>query len=499
MKFKLAAAMAAISALGSAHALTTADIATARGNATLKEIYVSGASALRLSFGAAIQSRCAPGSFDVFFNDAAGANHRAYSCTLASAVGNFAIGTPVLVYKRDQGGSGQGVNPVAAAAAIAHMVVDNSCVRTAAPQPATSINQPTYTCGTTANVVSDAGISDLEPGIFQTPVNLPGTAPLTAVQLSNLDVGPLAQGLFGVAVTKQAYLGLQIAQGIVAPGTTSLLDVPADQETWTAATIATIPSVPTEWVRSYLTTGGLSGGNNATAKRGWNIVIPTSVDASSELRKLHVCRRAEGSGTQAASNAFFAYNPCNAGTGALAPLNVAANPGTATSAGTIAALTGTYVSESTSAGNVEACMNNVDAVAGAYGLAVLGREVNPRRLNNAGIEVGNYRFVKLDGIAPVRAEAQAGNYPFVYEATMQWNKTVVPAGSDKDAFLRELRTEIGSPVALAVVDSNTQQGVMAPPAAYAGAYLSQVGVNAQFASRVARVNNNSCAPIRIVK
>lgn len=499
MKLKLVAAAAALSALAPVHALTTAEIAAARAAGTLKEFYVSGASALRLSFGAAVQSRCAPASFDVFFNDAAGASHRAYSCNLGQAVGNLPAGTPVLVYKRDQGGSGQGVNPVALATPISHMIVGDTCVRTAEPQPATSIDQPTYTCGTTANTVSDAGISDVEPSIFQASANLPGTAPLTATQLGNLDVGPLAQGIFGIMVNKQAYLALQKAQGIVALDASAILDVPADQDSWTAATLATIPSLPTQFVRSFLTTGGLSGNNNTTAKRGWNIVIPTSVDAQSEQRKLHVCRRVEGSGTQAASNAFWAYNPCNAGTGALSPLNVAANPGQPAVAGTIAALNGTYVNEGSGAGNVEACMNSVDAVVGAYGLGWIGREANPRRLNAGGVEVGNYRYVKLDGVAPVRSEAQTGNYPAVYEATMQWNRSVVAPGSEKDSFLRALRDSIGSPAALAVVDSNTQQGVMSPPASYTGPWLSQVGVNAQFASRVGRASGNSCAPIRIVK
>ncbi len=497
MKFKLVAAAAALCALAPAHALTTAEIATARTAGTLKEIYVSGASALRLSFAAAIQSRCDATTFDVFFNDAAGANHRAYSCNLAAAVGALPAGTPVLVYKRDQGGSGQGVNPVATATAIAHMVVGATCVRTAEPQPASSIDQPTYTCGTTANTVSDAGISDVEPALLQAVVNLPtGAAALTGTQISNLDVAPLAQGIFAVAVTKQAYLALQQAQGIVAPGG-ALIDVPADQSTWDAAVIATIPSLPTEWVRSFLTAGGLSGNNTVAGKRGWNIVIPTTVDASSETRKLHICRRTEGSGTQATSNAFFAYNPCNVGGGALTPLGVTGSAGG--SAGTIAPLTGTFVNEATGAGGVETCMNNVEAVAGAYGLAVLGREVNPRRLNAGGVEVGNYRFVKLDGIAPVRAEAQAGNYPFVYEATMQWNKTVVAPGSDKESFLSALRSSIGSPAALKVVDGNTQQGVMSPAASYTGPWVSQVGDNALFASRAGRVSNNSCAPIRIVK
>lgn len=494
MKTKLVAVAAAIASIGSAHALTPAQLDAARGAGTLKEIYVSGASALRLSFAAAVQERCNPADFDVFYNNAAGAAHRAYSCTLANAVGAFPAGTPVLVYKRDQGGSGQGVNPVARATPIDHMVVNSAaCTPTALSSPATDTQAPTFLCGTVAPVVSHAGISDVEPALLQATINLPtGSSPLTPLELGNLDVAPMVQALFGVAVNKKAYRALQEAQGIIPPGA-SMIDVPANQNNWTAADIATIPSLPTEFVRSYLTTGGLAGGNTATGKRGWNIVIPASVDPQSETKTLNVCRRVEGSGTQAASNAFFAYNPCNAGSGALTPLGVAGSTGNSP---TFTVLNGTVVQENPGSGGVEACLASVEALPGAgYALGILGRENNPQ-VN--GTDRG-YRFVKLDGIAPVRNEAKAGNYHFVYESTMQWNKTVVPAGSDMDSFLRALRTSIGAPTSLAKVDVDTQQGVMSPPASYTGPYASATGDVALFASRASRVSNNSCAPIRITK
>ncbi|MCU0969510.1 MAG: hypothetical protein MUF03_11965 [Rubrivivax sp.] len=504
-----------VAAAGSSQALTPAQIEAARTAGTLKEIRIAGASALRLSVAAYMKEICASNSFHVFWNsNSEGTDHRAYSCNLAVAQGNFPVGTPVLVYKRDAGGSGQGVNPIATAADQTHMKVDTvSCATTISATPGGDAAVPNYICGATetAGIKSDAGISDVEPALLQAPVNLPGTTALTPSQLATLDVGPLAQALFAVAVNTKAYRALQEAQGIIAPGG-ALIDVPADQSTWTDATLATIPSVPSNWVRAVLTGQAIGGG----AKRGWSVVIPDTaytlngaqrpaVDVNANAKTLNICRRTEGSGTQAISNAFFANNPCGTGAAAFTPLNVAGSAGNAT---TVAATVfgSILVQEGTSAGQVENCVgtdansavsNNASFPGDntAYAIAFLGREANPLR---AGGDLG-YRYVKLDGVAPVRNEARNGRYAVVYEATMQWNRNTVPPGSDKDAFLRALRTGFGSPNGLAAVDSDTQQGVMSPPAAYSGTFADATGNAALFGSRVGRLAGNSCAPLRTIK
>lgn len=507
LKIHTVAAAAMVAIVGSANALTPAQIADARTAGTIKEVHVSGASALRLSLGAYMQEICGATSFDVFFDSTSGANHRAYSCNLNQQVGNWVAGTPVLVYKRDAGGSGQGVNPVALATPIAAMVVNSAaCAATATASPATDIQTPTFICGTTESVVSDAGISDVEPSLLQTTVNLPsGVVPLTTAQLGQLDVGPLAQGIFGVAVNKKLYRALQETQGIITAGA-PILDVPADQSTWTDATIATIPNLPVEFVRSVLI-GSASGGNaNATAKRGWNLVVSPTVDINVLTKTVNICRRAEGSGTQASSNAFFVSNPCNLSDAQNTPLGVSGSSGNAPTH----RVTGPtfVVRESTGTGGVETCLgstvingadvpveaaNDGDGV--AYGLGVLGRENNPKA--NGGDK--GYRYVKIDNMAPTRLAAKAAQYGFVYESTMQWNTSVVPSGSEKQAFLSALRTNIGKPTSLAAADVDTQQGLMSPPATYTGAYVDQTGAAALFASSVSRGAGKSCLPLRITK
>jgi hypothetical protein len=508
MKLKLVTLAAALCTVGSAQALSPA--ATA---AVTQKVYVSGASALRLSFGAYIQEICTPGSFDVFFDDAGtvgdgivttadGVNGRAYSCTLASAVGNYAAGSDVVVYKRDQGGSGAGVNPILTPAALSRIdVTAAGCVANVAQaSPATDIQVPTFLCSSVdAAAVPDGGISDVEPALLQQFVNRQTNVAALAIP-ATVNFGSVVQGIFGVAVNKKLYTRLQQAQGL------AQVDPPADQDTWTSADIANIPSLSTEFVRAALT-GGITG--SAAAVRGWNVVVPAAPLVAGKT--INVCRRVEGSGTQAASNAFFALNPCQVGyAAALTPsgfTQTAAAPGVAGTNGTLGVrASSTAFREDTGTGGVETCLgttvetavNPADATDNeAYGLAVLGRENNPRA--NGGDK--GYRFVKLDGVAPIRATAKAGDYQFVYEATLQWNTANAGLSADKIAFLTNLRSNIGRSASLAKADADTRQGVMAPPATYGAVpYLSLTNVDeVAFGSRVARANNNSCTPIRIIK
>jgi hypothetical protein len=522
-KFRFATlAAAAVAAVGSANALTLAQIDAARTAGTLQEVRIAGASALRLSIAAYMKEVCNTNDFHVMWNsNSDSTNHRAYSCTLAVQQGVWVPGTPLLLYKRDQGGSGQGVNPIAKALAQTHMVVDSTCTTiNGGDTPSTDAAVPNFICaGLDTAAKSDAGISDVEPALLQAGLNLPsGTPALTPAESGGLDVGPLAQAIFGVVVNLDAYRALQEAQGIIAPGG-ELVDVPADQSAWTAATLATIPSLPETFVRGMQNGQLLGGVANTTNKRGWNLVIPNApysldggattrpaVDTTSINKTLNICRRTEGSGTQAVSNAFFATNPCNnSTTSSSTPLGVTGSAGNESTTRTVAAGTPIVVQEGTGSGQVENCVgaDAQDPLPGtgvgtetAYAIGFLGRESNPQRPG----AVRPYRFVKLDGIAPVRSQGQAGNYPIVYEATMQWNKTTVPAGSQKAAFLSAIRVGFGTPNALSAVDSDTQQGVMSPPASLGStAWVDLTGNAKLFGSRVSRVPGNSCAPLRIVK
>ena len=472
-------ALAALAATGGAHATSPAAIDAARTAGTLKEIYVSGASAQRLFIAAYIKSIC-NADFDVFYNGTgaapSGSNHRAYSCTLKAKVGNYVAGTPLLFVKRDSGGSFNGVNPIAQNIAQESMNVLNNgtCTRTVNPSPATDIQIPSYGCSTTSLRASTAGVSDVEPALFQKAVNLPvGQVRLTSAELSALDVRTINQTVFGVAVNKKAYRALQESQGLIPPG--GVLNE-ADSAR---------PSLPRSFYAAAVS--GFASGSDAT-RPGWDAVIGTTVDANAGNKTVNVCRRVTGSGTQTAANAHFLSAGCTTGSSALEPL---AAGGVIGEFGTVA------VNEGSGTGNVETCLATVETSGtAAYGLGVISRENNPRA--NGGDK--GYRFVSLDNVAPLRDIAKLGKYDFVYQATMQWNKNTTGANADLKAFMTAVRTNAGKAVNLALADIDTQEGVLMAPSAYSVQYNAlTTPADIKFASRVQRNNNASCSPLYFVK
>jgi len=506
MKLRLLALAAGLAAASGAHALTPTDIAAARTAGTIKEISISGASALRLSLAAYVQEICAPGSLHVYFNgtlpvsSSSGANHRAYACTLAadvkSAGNGYTAGTPVVVYKRDQGGSVQGVNPIALNTAIAHMKIvdDTTCAVTTNPN-FTDIQIPNYLCSGTENRVSDAGISDVEPSMLNQQPNLPDTTAgdpssgtVLPVDMTNLVSNPFVQGIFGVAVNKQAYFALQKTQ------------FPTETAGKTIADIDSLPqpTLSTTFVRGMLT-GGLAA--SAASKRGWGLVISETVDAGVNTKAFNVCRRQPGSGTQAASNIYFAQNPCSPDATNVLRQTSATQPAPVA--------VGSYnVREESGTGGVETCLGGsasvtgVDSISGAYGIAVLGRENNPRA--NGGDK--GYRYVKLDGAAPVRYDATTakgaitGDYDFVFESTLQYNSTNANLTTDKIGFIGAIRTGAAKPSAIAAADADTREGVMSPFGSWAPSqYPALSATDKPFASRVSRTAGNSCTVLKLAR
>ncbi|WP_374569275.1 hypothetical protein [Ideonella sp.] len=487
MKVRLIA-LAALAAAGSAQALTPAQIDAARTAGTLKEVYIAGASAQRLFLGAWFQEQCTPASFDVFFNGTgsapAGSSYRAYSCNLKKKVGNWNTGTPVLLVKRDLGGSFQGVNPIATGTAQDLMVVDGSCTATGNPSPATDILVPSFACNGVAARVADAGLSDVEPALFQKAANLP--APQLPVDTKNLDSKAFNQTIMGVAVNKKLYRALQEAQGLIPAGGV-LDDNPVK-----------MPTLSRTFVSAALS-GQLTG--SSADKRGWNLVVPTSVDAGVLGKQVNVCRRNIGSGTQASFNVEFLNAGCGAGTAVYAPVGQTVGTKNSTVLASPAlAENGTLAwNLATGSGSVETCLGTtVENLGGtAYAIGMLSRENTPLP-TGLGIDKG-YRFVKLDGQSPSRDNAKQGDYKFVYNATMQWNKVVL-TDADIKSFLIALRANGGKASALNIADVDTQQGVLSAPSTYAGAYDDLTDpVTLKFASRMDRNVAASCSPMRMVK
>lgn len=460
---RLCTLAAALLAVGSAQALTPSEVLSKRGSG-LVEVDVSGASAIRLSVGAAFIEYCKPATVDIFWNDANGSNYRAYSCTLAKQLGNYGADTDIVLYKRDQGGSTNGIRPVSDSVGLPSMFINGlagtdtggTCTASATPSATrTDVNQARWICGTTQTRVPAIGLSDEEPALLNAGVNLSGTAGT----LTNLSINPLALNIFGVVVNTKLRDALQTAQGLTAGS-----ELPENQ-----------PSLPKSFV-----TSAFAGKINIGAGLGWQQVGLTGTNGT---KKVNVARRTVGSGTQAASNAYFLGGNCVAGANSPA----GSQTSTATQVGTNQDIT-SYSSSGTLIGSFATANTN-----NAFQLAVLGRENSP---TPTGTTTDNgYRFVKLNGVAPTRDNARTGLYDFVYENSIQWRLT--DDLGDIGALGRALLAGVPTAASLAAADVDTQEGLLAPYRTWTAGDATATANN--YNARVTRSTGASCTSLVFVQ
>jgi hypothetical protein len=255
---------------------------------------------------------------------------------------------------------------------------------------------------------------------------------------------------------------------------------------------------------------GLASGNPA-GSNGWGTVISSTVDASVESRAVNYCRRTVGSAQQASIAARLLNAGCLGGNFALKPAGQTVGATTSTDYSppdTFAAIGGFLIRPQATTGNMVTCMGGTtsgttaEGTPGAYAVGIISRENKPLPTvgPNAGKDLG-FRFVKIDGAAPERATAKLGGYPFLVTATMQFSKTG-PLSTDTPAklFIQALRATAGTSARLAVLDVDTQEGVLAHPSTWTGAYKDLATPAEQtFASRVDRAPGVTCSPLRVVK
>jgi len=475
-----AAVLAALSC--QAYALSPAQVADA---GTVK-VYVSGASALRNIIGGLFTQHCTT-DLDIFYSGvgffgadpavnrpgtqftANGDAHRVYACTM-SATSPILAGKKVALFKSDLGGSGQGVFPVyfgGAEGATRNTLDLGSCGAKG------TYGAATYVC-TSDNVlkVSSAGVSDVEPGMFK-GINVPGDDPnypqdgLSVDQLGELDTKALFQTVFGVAVNKALRNAMQTKQGLTSGSDDDLQR----------------PSMSLIEATSYFS-GSL--GSPSTGA-GWQPIVADG-DAKKATR-VNVCRRVNGSGTQASANAHIAQFPCNTSPSTVADGTYSDN-GLSNVVASVGPTGSLFVFEGSSTGNVISCLGAAEDTA-AYAVGHVSKEND-----EAGTK---WRHVKLDGISPNRANTKSGKYSYFFESTMQWHKTHFAAlDQDQQDFLTQFRDEAGKPDSLNKLSTATKQGVVALPDAYAGAFGVGTQNEIDFGSRVSR-GGNSCAPAIVVK
>lgn len=225
-------------------------------NANGRVVFISGASAVQGGLGQIAQTLFTGTNY--YFTGSSDSDYRAYAGKLAVAAGGWPAGSNVIIINRAKGGSVQGVNPVARAESIESLNVSTAGCATGAGTSASP-----FVCGLNTRV-PDAGVSDVAPALFDEAANTegePAQPELNAAELATLTATPLYGLAFGVPVTKNLPL-------------------------------------------FHLNKSALSAimtGNLGT----WN-----TVDASLPESDIVVCRRVNGSGTQAVANLYYGNYPC---------------------------------------------------------------------------------------------------------------------------------------------------------------------------------------------
>lgn len=403
--------------------LMTAGAAFAHGPAVTPdiELWMSGASAEDGMIGTLFNELCVSGTLDTYLSQETkpGSSHRAFFCTLDNAkVPGLALSNPkVLLHKRSAGGSGFGVAPVADGTPIAHMsIANNNC---------SVVSANTYHCTTTnpgdiVNQVSDAGISDVEPALFVSP-NVPsGFAAVTPAQLNKLNITSQVGLVFGVPVTKNLRDALQQVQGITPVGSE------AEDK---------MPSLSREQIASLMN-GGIRKWD-ALKVNGVSLTSAPGVTGPADT-KVHICRRVEGSGTQAQFNANFLRVPCTDG---AAPPLTSSNP-----------VLGPVVTLNSGSGDLDTCLHNENG-ANNWAIGLQSTENNTFDFTT-NTYPRNYRFIKVDGVAPTIKNAANNQYFDWAENSIQWRKATFggPAG-DKLVILTKIATDAGKPNIVANVNN----------------------------------------------
>jgi hypothetical protein len=484
LKFKLnpiAAACAAALGLASASAAALTPFEAADPGL---DIYLSGASAPQNTLGAIAGQLFEPG-YIVYYSDGGdetkntddGVDYRAYFGVIKAGapVDASLVGKKVRLIDRAKGGSVWGVNPLARAEKIATMAITDANCRDMASVPAASqtsgVAQLCLPTGSDtnpadpANRVPDFGVSDVAPNMFKGPLNVEaGAEQLSAVETARLKASGVNTLMMGLVATNGVPFGTYLSK--------------ADYASMLTGKITDFGSI-----------------NPALA--GKNVAV---------------CRRVNGSGTQASYNWFFHNFPCTngsiAGSGASTPLDILSNIGNGSIVGGSGAAgdpllldptAGVVIVENSGSGDVRNCLkaanegtdysNSILVDDGSGTLSELYYTVKfstsgagtpaigVLSLDSRGKESG-WTFRSLDGaghidpgtgsavcdtpdkcgVAPTKANLLAGDYEFSSELSMQYRNVEVagvpkPSG-DQLQFIQDFIKAAGSPTVIEGIASS---------------------------------------------
>lgn len=392
-----------------------------------------------------------------------GATQKAYLCTQSTTATGLTLATGkanLLIYKRDEGGSGYGVSPIIAEAngdvagsTIEFLKIDSTNCTGVVPAAAGTLTNITcsYTTGAAGNnvlVVPDVGVSDVDPAQFQqanAPFKTDNTTVfpnVTTADVAKLTVTPGAAVVFGVPATLHLYRALQGAQ--LAMGTIPTTGRNNDNTGDVTCAVGDVtnqvcmPSlskqeiaslIKGDWVNWNKLMVTIPGVTTPLGLAAWATANQAADAPASAVT--HICRRENGSGTQAQLNNFALNYPCTAASSATTPATgndgINGNTLNKTESSLVA-----LIHENSTSGRVTACLKDlnlgVDTASDGF--------TNPYTSGTApktfrwaiGAQAlekkdANFEFVKINGVAPTLANVVKGTYLDWFENTFQYNTT----------------------------------------------------------------------------
>lgn len=308
-----------------------------------------------------------------------GKNYSAVSCKLGPNAGSL-NGKTVLFRKRSAGGSGQGVNPLVQGASGTNqfMDVDRSCTG-GASGGTVNCTGPILETGSL-----HVGVSDVNPELFK-GVNTP--AGLLPVENTNgMTIKPAAALIFGIPVTTNLYEALQEAQQDTGR-------IPSSCAIGNDTTEACMPSLSKAQVATLLS--GQAWTWNDVKFAGQSLIQRASNNPSNP--EVRICRRVNGSGTQAQANAKFLHTACV--DGAFLPATKFTQ--------------GPNVIENSGSGDVTNCLKTAQ-----------NQNVWAVGIQSTEKQDPSFQFVKIDGVAPTGENTANGLYMDWVELTYQWRNSL---------------------------------------------------------------------------
>lgn len=459
-------------------------------------------------------------------------NYWMIACETTGKIPGLDANTYTMEYnKRDDGGSAVGVLPVAANTPVAFMKIDaTSCSANYKTDISSGIEihicdlyDPRDAAVVDELVPPDVGSSDLEPRMFRAPINnlvadLNNDGSLDLAPTVDVNtLNPMSAGYlgFGVVGNLTLYQAAQYEQfeptNACNPGNVGYGDITVPGSV--ANSVACMPSLTKAAVQSMMMNSRLVDTLEEIFANNGGVFDAPGLDAFIDAQvgsdtKIQVCRRRNGSGTQAQHNAFYFNYPCDDAVDTAFDVRQPAGQTLIVNPNTGVVIVENGVIETTSSSDLSSCMQAYEDGANLAGTNTGLKKraaIGLQPLTRTDSISAKYRYFKIDGVAPTLSNMVSGKYAQYYPQTIQLN----PGSSlnaAENAVVDEIVAQLSNPADLggfnkqqAFYDSTdeTLAGWMAVPQNDVDRRPSDSTLAAPI-SRYVRVDlnggkNNSCA------